>query len=56
MGVVKGFDLKPGDNFYKIDVKLSTNFANLSHVYIIDNLLKNEQWEIEKNTQSKDDN
>lgn len=56
VGVVKGFDLQPGDNFYKIHVRLSTNFANLSHVYIVDNLLKNEQWELESTTNSKDDN
>ncbi|HMT30403.1 MAG TPA: rod shape-determining protein MreC [Bacteroidia bacterium] len=56
VGVVKGFDIKPGDNFYKIHIRLATNFANLSHVYIVDNLLKNEQWELEKNTQTKDDN
>lgn len=56
VGVVKGFDLKAGDNFYKINVRLSTNFANLSHVYIVDNLLKNEQWVLEEQTKLKDDN
>ena len=56
VGVVKDFELRPGDNFYHINVKLSTNFANLSHVYIVDNLLKKEQWELEGNTLMKDDN
>ena len=56
VGVVKSSELKPGDNFYKITVTLSTNFGNLSHVYIVDNLLKNEQRQIELNTVSKDDN
>lgn len=56
VGVVKDFELRPGDNFYHINVKLSTNFANLSHVYIVDNLLKKEQWELEGNTLLKDDN
>ncbi|MBL0341574.1 MAG: rod shape-determining protein MreC [Bacteroidetes bacterium] len=56
VGVVKEFELKPGDNFYQITVKLTTNFGNLSHVYIVDNLLKKEQWLLEKNSVSKDDN
>lgn len=56
VGVVKDSELKTGDNFYKITVKLSTNFNNLSHVYIVDNLLKNEQQQLESNTVSKDDN
>ncbi len=56
VGVVKNSELKPGDNFYKITVKLSTNFSNLSHVYIVDNLLKQEQKKLESNTVSKDDN
>lgn len=56
VGVVKDSELKPGDNFYKITVELSTNFSNLSHVYIVDNLLKQEQKMLESNTVSKDDN
>ncbi len=56
VGVVKNSELKTGDNFYKITVSLSTNFNNLSHVYIVDNLMKNEQQELESNTVSKDDN
>jgi rod shape-determining protein MreC len=56
VGVVKSSDLKAGDNFYKITVTLSTNFGNLSHVYIVDNLLKGEQQTLESNTVSKDDN
>ncbi len=56
VGVVKDSELKPGDNFYKITVRLSTNFSNLSHVYIVDNLLKQEQKTLESNTVSKDDN
>lgn len=56
VGTIKEYELKPGDNFYKITVSLSTNFANLSHVYIVDNLFKNEQRDLETNTISKDDN
>jgi rod shape-determining protein MreC len=56
VGVVKKSELKAGDNFYKITVSLSTNFNNLSHVYIVDNLFKQEQRLLESNTVSKDDN
>lgn len=56
VGIVSGSELKPGDNFYAIKVRLSTNFANLSHVYIVDNLLKSEQLGLEAQTLSTDDN
>lgn len=56
VGTVKSSELKAGDNFYKITVSLSTNFDNLSHVYIVDNLYKNEQLDLENATLSKDDN
>jgi rod shape-determining protein MreC len=56
VGTVKRWDIKQGDNFYRITVNLSTNFSNLSHVYIVDNLHKSEQRELELNTMQKDDN
>jgi rod shape-determining protein MreC len=56
IGTVKSSDIRPGDNFFRITVKLSTNFSNLSHVYIVDNLFKREQLELEQKTVTKDDN
>ncbi len=47
IGVVESFELKPGDVFYTIEVKLSANFGNITHVYIVENLLKAEQKKIE---------
>lgn len=47
VGVIDNFELKPGDVFYTIEVKLSTNFGNISHVYIVENLLKEEQRKLE---------
>jgi rod shape-determining protein MreC len=47
IGTIDNFELKPGDVFYTIEVKLSTNFGNLSHVYIVENLLKGEQKKLE---------
>lgn len=49
IGVVENFELKPGDVFYTIEVKLSANFGNITHVYVVDNLLKAEQKKIESN-------
>lgn len=54
VGTVTGWQVKAGDNFYTIDVKLSTNFSNISHVYIVDNLKKQEQQQLEALTRSKD--
>ena len=40
----------PGSNFNAITVGLSTNFSNLSYVYVIDNLKKEEQRSLEEST------
>jgi rod shape-determining protein MreC len=56
VGTVKGSDIRKGENFYRINVALSTNFSNLSHVYIVVNLMKEEQLRLEEETLSKDDN
>jgi len=47
IGTINTFDPKSGDNFYSIQVKLSTDFSNLSYVYIVTNVLKEEQKKLE---------
>ncbi len=47
IGVIESFDLEKGDNFYNISVSLTTNFENLSHVYVVNNLMKIEQLDLE---------
>lgn len=47
VGVVSRFDEKDGD-FYNIDVKLATDFHNLTYVYIIGNLKRYEQITLEE--------
>lgn len=47
VGTVKEFELNEGKTFYDISVELSTNFKTISHVYVINNMLKNEQLELE---------
>lgn len=42
IGRVSTFKLRPEDNFYDVEVELATDFANLSYVYVIQNLLKGE--------------
>lgn len=54
IGTVSGFDIKPGENFYNIKIKLSTNFSNLTYVYIVDNVLKSEQRQLEAETVKND--
>lgn len=47
-GTVGEFEAIPGSDFYDIKIKLTTNFANLSYVYIVKNLLKTEQQGLEE--------
>ena len=53
IGVISDFELKPEDNFFKIEVELSTNFANLSYVYVVENLLKYELEALEENREDE---
>lgn len=53
VGLVSGYDDEGGD-FYRIDVDLATDFHNISYVYIVGNLKKKEQFELEKATGIKD--
>jgi rod shape-determining protein MreC len=48
MGTIEDFKTKEGDNFYDITVHLSTDFSKLSYVYIVNNVLKEEQRQLEK--------
>ncbi len=54
IGTIKKYKLKGGDNFYDIRIMLSTDFKKLSNVYVIKNLLKDEQMEIEKKSYFED--
>ena len=54
IGTVANADIKPGENFYNIRIKLSTNFSNLTYVYVVDNLLKSEQRKLEEATVNND--
>ena len=47
IGKVLDSDIRPGDNFHRIDVALSENSNSLTHVYIITNHEQLEQRQIE---------
>jgi rod shape-determining protein MreC len=47
VGTVSDFEVE-GSNFFKIDVELSEDFRQLAHVYIINNLLSEEQIDLEE--------
>lgn len=48
VGTIDDFELKTGDNFYTIKVKTGTDFHNVTNVYVVENLLKNEQQQLEE--------
>lgn len=48
IGVIEEKYVPPGSNFYKIKVRLFTNFETLRKVYVVKNLLKTEQDLLEK--------
>jgi rod shape-determining protein MreC len=52
IGQIESFSVKPGDNFYSIKVRFSTDFKNLSQVYVIRNLFKGEQRNLEQRSQN----
>ena len=51
IGIVTSFKKSGGENFYDIDVTLSTDFKNVQEVYIVKNLMKDERERLEKQTQ-----
>jgi rod shape-determining protein MreC len=52
IGIVSEAQLNPGSNFHSIKVRLSTRFDNLSYVYIVQNLMRDEQQALEDSTLS----
>lgn len=52
IGTVESVDANTGDNFQDIKIRLSTPFGSLTYVYIIGNLLKDEQRALEEGQQN----
>lgn len=43
VGVISGFDYNKSQNYFEIDIDLTTDFSSLKNVFIINNLMKYEQ-------------
>jgi rod shape-determining protein MreC len=56
VGRVRKLNVKQDDAFFNIEVELSTDFQNISYVYIVKNRLKREQEDLEKPTQEEKKN
>ena len=54
IGTIKSFELVNGANFYNIELNLAPKLGKLSYVYVIKNLMKEEQRDLE--ARSQDDN
>jgi rod shape-determining protein MreC len=53
IGIIDHFEIKPADAFYTIFVKLSSDMRNLRSVYVVSNLVKNEQENTEPKPEKK---
>jgi len=53
IGVIDTFRFEGGSNFYTIDVKLNTEMNKIRSVYVVDDYLKEEQLELEKETKDE---
>lgn len=51
VGTVESFERKSGEFFFTVKIKLSTDFKKLSYVYVVNNLQKLEQEELEKKSE-----
>ena len=50
VGKIVSYEVHPGDDSYAIKVKFSEDYGKLAHVYVVKNLLKEEQRELESKT------
>lgn len=47
IGIIQDFEVKSGESVYTIKVKLAADLRNVRQVYVIDNLMKEEQQKVE---------
>ncbi|MFQ5446433.1 MAG: rod shape-determining protein MreC, partial [Saprospiraceae bacterium] len=55
LGVVDKVWMEPGSNYYNIEVRSSLDMSNLSYVYVINNLFRTEQEQIEQAVLKEDE-
>ena len=54
IGTVNNIRTRPTDNFHALDIRLSTDFNTINHVYVVRNLARNELRELQQK-QAKDE-
>lgn len=52
IGIVESKERKARENFYTVKVRLLTDFKKLTYVYIVNNMLKEEQQQLEKKSEA----
>jgi rod shape-determining protein MreC len=50
VGTVESFERESGKYFFTVKVRLSTDFKKITHVYIVNNMMKEEQENLEKSS------
>jgi rod shape-determining protein MreC len=50
---VRSVGVQPNETFHDITLDLATNFGNLSFVYVVENRLKDQQEQLEKQVESE---
>lgn len=53
IGTVESYEIEPGKPFYTVNIKLSTDFKKLTHVYIVTNIYREEQETLEELTEKQ---
>jgi len=48
VGTIKSSSYNGSESFFKIDIDLAVDFNNLNYVYVVENIMKNEQLFLEK--------
>ncbi|MBI1288254.1 MAG: rod shape-determining protein MreC [Flavobacteriales bacterium] len=55
IGKVRSFEVKDGDNFHSIEVELFTDMQSVEVVYVVNNLMRLEQTQLETESQTDDE-
>jgi len=53
VGIIEEYEVIPGDNTYTITINFTEDYGNLSHVYVVRNLLREEQVNLENQLEEK---
>lgn len=54
VGKIVSFEIGPGENFYDIEVETSNDLSSVAIVYVVNNLMRLEQVELEQHVETND--